>query len=342
MQHSAALSGGAARRRKPSGLRAGATRSHIRGPREALALVGDELLQCERVLREVVGSDVGAVTEIAHYLTDAGGKRLRPALTALGARVIGHSARLDELMSCGELIHLGSLLHDDVVDHADTRRGQPAARVVYGNAVSVLTGDFCVARALLLAADAGGAEAAVELARTVAEMSEGEVLQLQIAGTLDVDLERYFDVIDRKSASLISWCTSAAALGRDDVAMAALREYGRKVGLAFQITDDVLDYGSDTGKDAGADIRERKVTLPLLYAFEVAPELRDRLRAGPPTDEELPELIEAVRSTGALQRSVDVAHRFVEDALVALEVLPESDARAALEVLATFLVERTS
>lgn len=342
MQHSAVLSGGAARRRKPSGLRAGANRSHIRGPRQALALVGDELGACETVLREIVGSDVGAVTEIAHYLTQAGGKRLRPALTALGAAVIGHSDRIEELMSCGELIHLGSLLHDDVVDHADVRRGQPAARLVYGNAVSVLTGDFCVARALLLAAEAGGAEAAVELARTVAEMSEGEVLQLQMAGTLEVDLERYFDIIDRKSASLISWCTSAAALGRDEVAAKALREYGRKVGLAFQITDDVLDYASDTGKLAGADIRERKVTLPLLYAFEAEPALRARLMQGPPTDEELPELIATVRGTGALARAVDVAHSFVDDALVALQSLPESDARSALEVLAAFLVERTS
>jgi octaprenyl-diphosphate synthase len=341
MQHTPTLAGGEAKRRRPGGLRSGATRSHIDGPRDALGLVADELRACEARLHEVVGSDVAAVPEVARYLLSAGGKRLRPALTALGARVTGHGDAVLSLMAAGELIHLGSLLHDDVVDDAAVRRGKPAARVVYGNAVSVLTGDFCVAQALLLASEASP-EAARELARTVAEMSAGEVLQLQRAGTFELDLAGYLDVIDRKSASLIAWCCSASARGADPAMAEALATYGRKVGLAFQITDDVLDYVGNTGKLAGADLRERKATLPLFFAMEADPAIRSQLEQGPPADEDLEALIAAVTATGALQRALDTANRYVEEALDALQTLPAGDARRAMEVLARFLVERTT
>ncbi len=337
----------APRRLAASGLSAvassGRARSLIQGPQEALGLVSDELLAAEQALHALVGAEVPVLTEAARYLALSGGKRLRPALTALGARAVGWDGPgLPRLMASGELIHLGSLLHDDVVDDAETRRGRPAARVVFGNAVAVLAGDLCVGRALATTAEVAGHEATVALARTVAEMSEGEVLQLQRAGCLDADEAGYLDVVDRKSASLIAWCVSAPALAvGDTAAAAALGAYGRAVGRAFQITDDVLDYRPSTGKAPGADLRERKVTLPLLRAFDRIPGLRARLEEAPPTQGELPSLVAEIAGSGALEAALAQARRGVAEAVVALDVLPPSDGRRALEVLAAFLVERS-
>ncbi len=326
-----------------SGLRAGALRSHVQGPAHALALVAAEVAAAEAELPRLLSSDAEALPAVSDYLLHAGGKRLRPALTALGALAVGGAADLPRLMCCGELIHLGSLLHDDVVDAALTRRGRPAASLAYGNAVSVLTGDFCVARALVTAAEVGGVQAGLALARTVAAMAEGEVWQLQHAGDLSLTYERYLAIIERKSAVLISWCAAAAAWQREDaVSAAALQSYGRLVGLAFQITDDVLDYRPRTGKERGADLRERKVTLPLLVALGRVPGLAATLEAGAPTPEELPELMATVAASGALESALGTAREFVERALVALETLPDNEGRHGLAALASHLVERAS
>ncbi len=334
------LPGGQARRRQPVGLRAGAPLSRISGPAEALGLVAADLGEAERALRGLVHSDVAAVPAVAGYLVDAGGKRLRPALAALGAMAVGVPAK-HQLMCVGELIHLGSLLHDDVVDDGDERRGRPAAHRVYGNAVSVLTGDFCLARAVLLASEAGGHAAATSLARAVTEMAEGEVLQLQRAGDLSCTTAQYLEVIDRKSAALIAWCVASHATACGDLeAAAALELYGRRVGTAFQITDDVLDYATGTGKLPGADLRERKVTLPLLHAMERLPGLRERLTQAAPTPEEVPSLIEEVRASGALDAALADARDFVAEGVSALDALVPSDARDGLTVLGHYLVER--
>lgn len=330
-------------RTAPAGIRAGAPLTLVPTPLDALGLVKDDLREAERELRGLVKSDVQAVSTVARYLTLAGGKRLRPALTALGARCVADNGPVARLMCCGELIHLGSLLHDDVVDDSELRRGKLAAHVVHGNAASVLTGDFCLARAVLLAAEEGGHLAVTELARAVTEMAEGEVLQLQHAGDLDTPLETYRDVIDRKSAALIAWCVAAPALRCGDlVAAEALKAYGRGVGLAFQITDDVLDYRSGTGKQPGADLRERKVTLPLLLAFEEDPSLRPLLAAGAPSDELVQDLVARITASGALAKALDVARDYVDDAIVALHRLPHSKGRDALESLGRYLVERTA
>lgn len=335
--------GSATLRTRPAGLEAGGAGSFVRGPHEALGLVARELALAEAALSELVLSDVASVTKIAAYLNGAGGKRLRPALTALGARAIGQTEPMPRLMCAGELIHLGSLLHDDVVDLAETRRGQPAAHRVFGNGVTVLTGDFCLARAVLLAAEEGGHATVTALARAVTEMAEGEVMQLQRAGDLDSDVAGYLEVVDRKSAALIAWCASAAAHRAGDLeAVAALEAYGRGVGVAFQITDDVLDFVEGTGKTPGADLRERKVTLPLIHAMARVPGLRERLGAGPPTAAELPELIAAVRESGALEQARADARGFIGGALQALEILPDTSARQGLAVLGRYLVERTT
>lgn len=335
------LPGGSAARSRPAGLGAGAPLARIDGPGAALGLVGAELAAAEVALRELVGSDVGAIPAVAGYLVDAGGKRLRPALTALGARAVGHPGPVVKLMCVGELLHLGSLLHDDVVDDGDTRRDRPAAHRVYGNAVTVLTGDFCLARSVLLAAEEGGFACVRALGEVVTEMAEGEVLQLQRAGDLSCTVEQYLEVVARKSAALIAWCVAAPALARGDLpAAAALERFGRAVGIAFQITDDVLDYAEHTGKSHARDLQERKVTLPLVHAMARLPDLRAELEAGAPSGERLQRMVARIRASGALEAALDEARARVEEALVGLEALPPSEGRDALAVLGRYLVER--
>ncbi len=337
------LPGGLATRTRPAGVRAGSPGSRIHGPAQALALVAAELGEADRELRALVHTDVAAVPEVAGYLLDAGGKRLRPALTALGARAVGFDGPVARLMCVGELLHLGSLLHDDVVDEAVTRRGRAAAHRVYGNAVTVLTGDFCLARSVWLAAVEGGAEAVTALGETVTEMAEGEVLQLQRAGDLSCTHDQYLDVVARKSAALIAWCAAAGAWAAGEVEHAAsLQRFGRAVGIAFQITDDVLDYADGTGKDPGADLRERKVTLPLILAMGRDPGLRRVLEAEAPERDALPGLIDRVRATGALEAALAEARRRAALAVDALSDLPDGDGRDALAVLAAYLVERAT
>jgi octaprenyl-diphosphate synthase len=251
-------------------------------------------------------------------------------------------------MCVGELMHLGSLLHDDVVDDGQERRGRPTAQRVYGNPGVILTGDFCLARSIWLAADEGGFRAVGELGRTATLMAEGEVLQLQNAGNLDLDLPTYLDILDRKSAALIAWCAAAGAwsLGQDTVADGLYR-FGRAIGVAFQITDDVLDYVGDmrvTGKRRGQDLSEGKVTLPLVLAMERVPELRRRLKNGPPSPERIPALVEEVRQSGAADDALEDARQRVQAGITALDDagLPDTPWKEALVGLAHHLVERVS
>jgi octaprenyl-diphosphate synthase len=310
-------------------------------------LVATEMGDCERELAGQLVSVVPAVGAIAVYLNQAGGKRVRPLLTALGARAAGHDGPLGRLLCVGEMIHLGSLLHDDVVDEGQERRGRPAAQLVYGNAGVILTGDFCLARGVMLAAEEAGLTATTELCRVVADMSEGEVVQLLHAGDVELRRETHLEVIDKKSARLIAWCASAGAWAIGQPALAgALHTYGREIGVAFQITDDVLDYVGDkrlTGKRRGQDLLEGKVTLPLLYAMERLPTLRARLRQGPPSPERVPALLEEIVDSGATEAALQEARERVARGQEALEqALPDTPWRGALLGLGAYLVERVA
>lgn len=334
--------------RRPSGagVSAGAPRTLVRPPAHAFALVADDMVQCEQQLHELLGSRVDQVRNVAHYLAASGGKRIRPLLTALGARAVGIGGDLSRLMCVGEMIHLASLLHDDVVDDAPTRRGQDAAQQVYGNALVILSGDYCLARAVLLAAEEGGHGCVTGLANAVTAMAEGEVLQLQRAGDLGTSMDEYLEVIDAKSAALIAWCAGAGAhLVEDDALAARMEAFGRGVGVAFQITDDVLDYGGEqrlTGKRPGTDLLDRKLTLPLLTAMERVPGLRERLDARPPTVDELPELLQIVRDSGALDESLRYARDLIDRSIDHLSPVPEGPHKQALIDLARYLGERAS
>lgn len=333
-----------AHRERPAGLHAGAPRTRISPIGRCVDLVQAEMVAAESHLGTMVASAVPAVDEIARYLVDAGGKRLRPLLTALAARAVGNDRDVSRLMCAGEILHLGSLLHDDVVDDGQERRGLPAAHRVHGNPAVILTGDVCLARAVLIAGEEAGPAATLEMAKVVTAMAEGEVLQLIHAGNLDLPLDTYLDIIDRKSAELIAWCAAAGAwaIGAETEAR-ALREFGRAVGVAFQITDDVLDYTSSVevmGKHAGKDLAERKLTLPLLFACETDPRLAARLKAAPPTPDEIPTLVKAVIATGGPARALDHARARVAGGVRALDALPDTPYRAALVELADHLVER--
>src|SRR5262249_5326739 len=267
----------------------------------------------------------------------------------LAARATG--APLDHAVAVGcaaELIHTATLYHDDVVDDGRVRRGRPAARMVFGNGVVVLVGDFCLARALETVALTGSLAMVQSLATTVTGMAEGEVAQLERAGNPDATVEDYFRVIDRKTASLIAWCARVG--GSVDAALAApLERYGRGVGRAFQIADDVLDSAIDeatAGKSVGHDLQEGKVTLPVLLACEADPALGRRVRSqlgekGVPATVAA-EILAEVRAAGGVDRARKKALALADEALHALAAVPASRHRDGLAALARLSADRSS
>jgi octaprenyl-diphosphate synthase len=315
---------------------------------EAAALVAADLRRVEELLAELLASPVDPIPRLLHHMLDAGGKRLRPLLTLLSARAAFLASDAPVALACvGELIHTATLLHDDVVDEGDIRRGRPAARVVFGNGIAVLVGDYCLARALETVSRAGGDVAVRSLARAVTEMAEGEVAQLIHAGDARLAADDYYAIIDRKTATLLAWCCTVGGL-LEPALEATLATYGREVGRAFQIADDVLDCAGDprvTGKARGQDLREGKVTLPLLLACQERPTLRDRLAdllsGRPPfAAADVDAILDEGRAAGGLLLAAASARTHARAAQSALGVLPPSPYRDALARLAVFAAER--
>jgi octaprenyl-diphosphate synthase len=325
---------------------------------QALGLVADDLAATERHLAELLASELAVIPEVAGHVTFAGGKRLRPLLTLLAAEATGlrEPERLT-VAAVGELLHTATLLHDDVIDEGEFRRGRPAARMGYGNGMAVLAGDYCLARSLQAVAYTGRDVAVRSLADTVTRMAEGEVAQLHGAGRFCLDRAHYERVIERKTAALIAWCASVAGLVPTPY-VEPLRRYGHHIGYAFQIVDDVLDVRpapgalagarrpGEAGKDTGQDLREGKMTLPLILACETDPALRHEvealLAAGPPADHAVvARLLPRVQATGAAERALHVAREHVDQAVRALHALPPSAARDALAGAAHYVVHRS-
>jgi len=314
-----------------------------------VTLVSDEMKVVEDRLAERMESPIGSIPQVGAHLLGAGGKRLRPLLAVLAARATG--APLDHAVAVGcaaELIHTATLYHDDVVDDGRVRRGRPAARMVFGNGVVVLVGDFCLARALETVAMTGSLAMVQSLATTVTEMAEGEVAQLERAGNPDATVEDYFRVIDRKTASLIAWCARVG--GSVDAALAPpLETYGRALGRAFQIADDVLDSAIDettAGKSVGHDLQEGKLTLPVLLACEADPALGQRIRKqlgekGIPAAVAA-EILADVRGAGGVDKARRKAAALADEAARALESLRASPYRDALRALAHLSADRSS
>ncbi len=319
--------------------------------KQAIRLVGKDWNLLNRLIYENLRSDVPLVGRVAQYLLSSGGKRIRPMLLMLAARALGCPPGGPQVRAgvIVEYIHSATLLHDDVVDEAELRRGRTAANVLHGPAASVLVGDFLYSRAFELIVKTLKKHRAVEaLAATTNRIAEGEVLQLMNLKQVAVTEDQYLEVIRRKTASLFEACAQIGAILAD--ADPGLEEtaatYGLELGMAYQITDDVLDYSGGTsafGKSVGADLKEGKTTLPMIYAMHVGSPsqqaaLRNALRTG--GLDNLPEVMEAIESTGALQYAAKRAGEAAGRAVDALAGLPDSKFRDVLESLARFSAQR--
>lgn len=316
----------------------------IKGP------VATELKTFQGRFREAMRSSVGLVDLVARYLLRQKGKRVRPILVFLSAKACGGvTERSYRGATLVEILHTATLVHDDVVDDAETRRGLASINAVWKNKVAVLMGDYLLARGLLLSLEHGDHDFLESTSRAVRRMSEGELLQIQKTRHLDLDEETYFKIIGDKTASLLSTCTEiGAASATEDAGMRTrMREFGELLGMAFQIRDDLLDYlGRRTllGKPTGLDVKEKKLTLPLIHALRQAPR-KDARKAlsivkNGADARELSWLIEFVEREGGIQYATDAAGRFAHEAHEKLSILPDSPSRTALQEFVTFVVTR--
>ncbi|HVW91520.1 MAG TPA: polyprenyl synthetase family protein [Devosia sp.] len=316
-----------------------------------LAVTEPQMRRVNALILSRADSHVKMVPELARYLIEAGGKRLRPMLTVAAAQMFGQSKGADiNYAAAVEFMHNATLLHDDVVDDSDMRRGRPAARMVWGNPASVLVGDFLLGQAFLMMVEAGDLEALGVLARAATVIAEGEVFQLAKAKDLSTTPEDYDQVIRAKTATLFEAAAEVGAIagGAAPHERAAMREYGLELGLAFQLVDDVLDYRGERGalgKNTGDDLREGKMTLPVILALQDAnPGEREIIAntLGQPdaSDTALAQIVAIFNRHGTLDRSIDVAQAHVRRAREALRALPPSELRTLLSDIAEFYVSR--
>lgn len=315
------------------------------------ALVADDWPAVDREITQRLSSDVALVNSVAHYIIGSGGKRLRPLITLLSARACGyHGDRHITTAAIIEFIHTATLLHDDVVDESDLRRGRKTANAMFGNAASVLVGDFLYSRAFQMMVKVGSMRVQEVLAEATNVIAEGEVLQLMNIHNADIDEADYMQVIQYKTAKLFE---AAARLGAilgnaSPQQESAMAEYGMLLGTAFQIVDDVLDYTGDAatiGKNLGDDLAEGKPTLPLIYTMqrgtaEQSALARQVIEQG--GLEAFDEIVAAVRACGALEAAMDTANRIKQQAIDCLDLLPPSQFKNTLLELALFAVDRKS
>lgn len=313
------------------------------------SLAAGDLAAIDTLIRTRLASDVVLINQVAEHIVSAGGKRLRPMLVMLAGRATGSvGAEHHQLAAIVEFIHTSTLLHDDVVDESDLRRGRSTANAIWGNAASVLVGDFLYSRSFQLMVELDRMPVMRILADTTNRIAEGEVLQLLHVRNPDTDEAAYLNVIERKTAVLFAAGTKLGALasGADEATQQALYDYGMQLGYAFQIADDVLDYSGDAdalGKNLGDDLAEGKATLPLIHAMaQATPDVRARLRSIVETGDTdaLPEVLAAIEAAGSLEYSRARALAYAQAAERALAGLDDNEAVAALRGLARYAVER--
>ncbi len=312
--------------------------------------VAEEMAEVDRVLRSNLGSDVVLIRQVAEYIIGGGGKRLRPALLLMAANACGYAGHHHyDLAAVVEMIHTATLLHDDVVDESDLRRGHATANATYGNAASVLVGDFLYSRAFQLMVAVGSMRVLDILSNTTNTIAAGEVLQLMNSGNPDLTEAAYFEVIERKTAKLFEAAAQLGAViaGADPVREAALAGYGAHLGTAFQLVDDVLDYSGDLGaigKSLGDDLAEGKMTLPLIRAIAVGTDaeaslVRDAIKSGRLTD--FGPVVDVLLRTGALDYARARAVQESEAAKACIAEVPDSPHRKILLELASFAASRS-
>ena len=325
-------------------------------PAERLwVMAADDMAAVDALILERMDSPVGMIPDLAQHLVGAGGKRLRPLLTVATARVCGYEGTSHhKLAAAVEFIHSATLLHDDVVDESELRRGQKPANLIWGNSASILVGDFLFARAFNLMVETGSMDALGILSNASSVIAEGEVQQLAALRDVNMTETAYMEVISAKTAALFAAATEVSPViaGCSDTQRTALRDYGLKLGLAFQLVDDALDYGgfeSALGKSIGDDFREGKMTLPVIRAVAAANasqntseiEFWDRVIVKhKQTDVDLETAVSLLRKAGALDATMNMARKFSAEAREALAVFPESPWRETLEDLADFVIDR--
>lgn len=316
---------------------------------QLFALIGSDMNAVDTVIRRRLYSDVALVRQVAEYIIHSGGKRMRPALVLLAAGALGYQGNQHhEMAAVIEFIHTATLLHDDVVDESALRRGRDTANAIFGNAASVLVGDFLYSRAFQMMVEVDDMRVMRVLSDATNIIAEGEVLQLMNCHDADVDEARYMQVIHYKTAKLFEAAAQLGAiLGKASPEHEqALTVYGKHLGTAFQLVDDVLDYSgqeADTGKHIGDDLAEGKPTLPLIYVMQhgtpqQAACVRKAIEGG--GREDFPVVLEAIRNSGALEHARARAAHEAELARVSIECLGASNYKKALLQLSLFAVER--
>lgn len=316
---------------------------------EIMNPVRTELNKFESHFENALKSNVPLLDKVTHYIVKRKGKQMRPLFVFLSAKLLGEvNDKTYNAASLVELLHTATLVHDDVVDDANERRGFFSVNALWKNKIAVLVGDYMLSKILLLSLEKENTNLLAVVARSVKEMSEGELLQIEKSRTLDITEEEYFEVIRKKTASLISTCCEAGAISvesnehRDN-----MRMFGEKVGLAFQIKDDIFDYGSpnNIGKPTGIDIREQKLTLPIIYTLRNAPlKIQKELKKIIKNRNEEAHMIKRATSLviehGGIDYAFERMNKLAQEAKDLLNEYPEGEAKEALIGLVNYTINR--
>lgn len=319
--------------------------------KEIQAPIASEMQGFEKHFRASMRTKVLLLDKIMSYIIKRKGKQMRPMFVFLSAGV--SSGKIEEATYRGaaliELLHTATLVHDDVVDDANYRRGFFSVNALWKNKIAVLVGDYLLSRGLLLSVDHGDFDLLKIISQAMREMSEGELLQIEKARNLDITEEVYYEIIRQKTASLIASCcgVGAASVGADLETIEKMRLFGEKVGMAFQIKDDLFDYGTDEiGKPVGIDIKERKMTLPLIHALGNAKWLDKRrityiVRNQSHKPKKVQEVIDFVKASGGLQYATEVMGHYYKDAMELLDSFSDSVYKNSLRQLVQYTIERS-
>lgn len=317
--------------------------------KEMMKPIYSEMAEFEVRFRQSMKSKVPLLDKITHYIIRRKGKQMRPMFIFLSAKMLGQmNDRAYDAASLVELLHTATLVHDDVVDDANERRGFFSVNALWKNKIAVLVGDYMLSKVLLLSIEKNNLRLLEIVARAVREMSEGELLQIEKARRLDITEEVYFEVIRQKTASLIATCCEAGAVSVDREDMApTMQKFGELVGLAFQIKDDIFDYGTpgNIGKPTGLDIRERKITLPLIYALNnSSKEIKSELINIIKNHNEDPKFVQRAIDLVIAQGGIEYAHKRMiglkDEALSLLNEIPDSEAKRSLVALVEYTTQR--
>lgn len=317
--------------------------------KEIMAPITEEMKEFELRFRSSMKSKVPMLDKVTHYIIRRKGKQMRPMFIFLTAKMLGTvNDKTYDTATLVELLHTATLVHDDVVDDANERRGFFSVNALWKNKIAVLVGDYMLSKILLLSIEKNNAALLEIVARSVREMSEGELLQIEKARTLDITEEVYFNVIKQKTASLISTCCEGGALSVDRTDMTEkMRLFGENVGIAFQLKDDIFDYGTpgNIGKPTGHDIRERKMTLPLIYVLnnstkQVRKEIFNIVKNHNENPKKVKRAIDLVIENGGIEYTYNKMLEYKERALNLIAEQPESDAKSALLGLVEYTTTR--